>query len=146
MDLKLDYWVWIEHGEVLPPENQFNVGYVGSSLTRAHVGNEEGDNVTWEDNRSRYQGMIFDAAVHDFGIYLEPFEEVPNPDDERLYSLLGAVDRPLQEGYVHFQLSLAIRILSSKSEANQSQSSFDQWASLISEISPHLETIPKDYY
>ena len=54
MDLKLDYWVWIEHGEVLPPENQFNVGYVGSSLTRAHVGNEEGDNVTWEDNRSRY--------------------------------------------------------------------------------------------
>ena len=37
-------------------------------------------------------------------------------------------------------------MLSNKSKVNQSQSSFDQWASLMSEISPHLEIIPKDFY
>ena len=41
---------------------------------------------------------------------------------------------------------MVVRILSNKSEVNQSQSSFDQWASLMSEISPHLETIPKNFY
>ena len=52
---KLDYWTWIEHGEVLSLENQFGVDYVGSSSTEVHVGNEKGGNVTWEDNLSYYQ-------------------------------------------------------------------------------------------
>ena len=58
-------------------------------------------------------------------MYSEPLEEVSNPDDERFYSLLEAVNRPLWEGWVHSQLSLAVRILSTKSKLNQSQSSFD---------------------
>ena len=49
---------------------------------------------------------------------------------------------PLWEGCVHSLLSLAVRILSNKSEANESQSTFDQWASLMSEISSQPETIP----
>ena len=80
--------------------------------------------------------MIFDVAGHEFGMYFEPLEELPNPDDQRFYSLLETVNRPLWEGYVHVQLSLVIRMLSNKSEVNQSQSYFDQSASLISEISP----------
>ena len=32
-EFKPDYWVWIEHGETLPLENQFGVSYVGSSST-----------------------------------------------------------------------------------------------------------------
>ena len=56
------------------------------------------------------------------------------------------MNKPLWEGCVYSQLSLAERILSNKSKVNQSQSSFDQWASLMSEISPHLETISKDFY
>ena len=56
------------------------------------------------------------------------------------------MNRPLREGCVHSQLSLAIRMLSNKSEANQSQSSFDQCTSLMSEISPQTKTIPKDFY
>ena len=43
---KLDYWVWTEHGEVLPSKNQFGMGYIGSSSTAAHIGNEEGGNMT----------------------------------------------------------------------------------------------------
>ena len=37
-------------------------------------------------------------------------------------------------------------MLSNKLEANQSQSPFYQWTSLMSEINPHLKTIPKDFY
>ena len=64
-------------------------------------------------------------------MYSESFEEDPNPDNERFYSLW---------------MSLAVRMLSNKSEANHSQSSFDQWTSLMSEISPHPKTISKDFY
>ena len=60
----------------------------------AHVGNEEGGNVTWEDNLNYYQGMIFDAVGHEFRMYSEPSKEVLNSDDERFYSLLEAVNRP----------------------------------------------------
>ena len=49
---KPDYWVWIEHGEVLPPDNQFDMGHVASSFNGIHVDNEEGGNMTWEDNLS----------------------------------------------------------------------------------------------
>ena len=47
------------------------MGYVGSRSTGVHVGNEEGGNVTWEDNLSRYQGMIFDVVGYEFGMYSE---------------------------------------------------------------------------
>ena len=30
---KPNYWAWTEHGEALPPENQFSANYVGSSST-----------------------------------------------------------------------------------------------------------------
>ena len=102
--------------------------------------------MTWEDNLCRYQEMIFHATGREFGMYSKPLEEVPNPNDERFYSLLEAVNRPLWEGCVHSQLSLVVRILSNKSEANQNQSYFEQWALLMSKISPYSDTIPKDFY
>ena len=58
-----------------------------------HISNEEGGNVTWENNLSRYQKMIFDTAGYKFGMYSEPLEEVPNPDYGRFYSLLEAVNK-----------------------------------------------------
>ena len=115
---KPDCWVQTEHGEVLPLENQFDVCYVGSSSIRIHVGNEEGGNLTWKDNLNHDQEMIFDAVGHEFRMYSEPLEKVPNLDDERFYSLLDAVNRPLQEGCMHAQLSLAVIMLSNKLEAN----------------------------
>ena len=90
-----------KHREVLAPKNQFAMGYVGSNSSGVHVGNEEGGNVTWEDNLSRYQRMIFDVASQDFGMYFEPSKEVPNPNIERFYNLLEAINRTLSEEYVH---------------------------------------------
>ena len=53
-------------------------------------------------------------------MYFEPLAEVPNPDAERFYSLLEAMNGPLWEGCVHLQLSLMVRMLSNKSKTNQS--------------------------
>ena len=82
--------------------------------------------MTCEDNLNRYQGIIFYDVGYEFGMYSKPLEEVPNSDAERFYSLLEVVNRPLWEGCVHSQLSLTARMLNNKSDANQSQSSFDQ--------------------
>ena len=101
------------------------MGYVGSSTTAVHVGNIEGGNVTREDNFSCYQGIIFVATSHEFEMYSKPWEKDPNLDADRVYSLLEVVIRHLWEGCVHMQLSLVVRMLSNKSEVNQSQNSFD---------------------
>ena len=95
---KPDYWVQTEYREALPPENQFGVDYVGSSSREFHVGNEKGGNVTQEDNLTRYQGIIFYAVGHEFGMYSKPSKEVPNLDDKKFYSLLELANRPLWEG------------------------------------------------
>ena len=71
------------------------MGYVGSGSTGTHVGNEESNNVTWEDNLCCYQGIIFDAAGYEFGMYFESSREIPNPNDERFYNLLETVNRPV---------------------------------------------------
>ena len=63
-----------------------------------HVGNEEGDNVTQEDNLSHYQGMIFTLLAMSLECILNLRKRFPNPDDQRFHSLLEAVNRPLQEG------------------------------------------------
>ena len=79
--------------------------------------------------------MIFYVASHEFGMYFEPSEEVPNLDAERFHSLLEAVNRPFIGRVCAFAVSFG-GMLSNKSKVNQSQSPFDQWDSLISEISP----------
>ena len=88
-------WIWTEHGEALPLENQFGADYIGSSSIGAHIGNEDSGNIILKDNLFRYQGMIFDAANHEFGMYSDPSEEIPNSDDVRFYNLLEAVNKPL---------------------------------------------------
>ena len=85
-------------------KNQFDVGYVGSSSTGVHVDNKEGGNGTWEDNISRFQGTTVYAIGHEFGMYSELSEEVPNPSDERFYRLLKAVNRPFMERMYAFSI------------------------------------------
>ena len=85
--------------------------------------------------------MIYDAAGPEFRMAYEPPTEFPNLDASRFYSVLEVVKVPLWEGCVHLELSLVVRMLSIKSKRNQSQSSFDQWVTLIQPSS-----ILKDYY
>ena len=64
---KPDYWVWTEHREALPLENQFGVNYIGSNSTRGvHVGNKQSDNITWEDNLSHCEHHILSFLFNFF--------------------------------------------------------------------------------
>ena len=56
------------------------------------------------------------------------------------------MNKPLWEGSVHSELSVAVRMLSIKSESSHSQRSFDQWATLLREVCPQPSSIPKDFY
>ena len=103
--------------------------------------------MSWEESSGRYQEMIYDVVGPEFRTFRDSeAEQEPNVQAARFYSLLKAANKPLWDGCVHSELSLAVKMLSIKSEGNQSQSSFDQWATLISELSPQPEAIPKDFY
>ena len=144
--IMLNYWVQIEHGEVAALGNQFSMGYVGGSPSGGiDIGDRDMGNVNWEDNINHYQEMVFDAIGPKFGMCSQS-NEFPNPKAQRFYGLLKAAKEPLWEGCVHSELSLAVRMLSIKSEENQSQSFFDQWIDLIRELSLQLDSIPKDFY
>ncbi|XP_072087173.1 uncharacterized protein [Arachis hypogaea] len=77
---------------------------------------------------------------------MQPTVEEPNRDAKRFYDLLDSVSKPLWENGIHSQLSLASRMLSIKSEGNQSQGSFDQWATLFREMQITPNEIPANYY
>ncbi|XP_025670335.1 uncharacterized protein [Arachis hypogaea] len=136
---KPNYWVWTEHGEEIPTENQIRIEEDIESSS------ELGD-VTWEENFDRYHEMVVDALQPEFHMYMQPTVEEPNRDAKRFYDLLDSVSKPLWENCIHSRLSLASRMLSIKSEGNQSQGSFDQWATLFREMQTTPNEIPANYY
>ena len=144
-----DYWVWTMHGEVATQNFEhasIENTYVRGSSSRVNIGEHVTKNISWEDNSRRYEEMIYDAVGPQIHADYEPSVEAPNAEAEKFFSILEAVKAPLWEGCVHSELSLAVRMLAIKSEANQSQNSFDQWATLMSEISPEPSSVPKNFY
>ena len=60
--------------------------------------------------------------------------EPPNLDTQRLYDILDALQRPLWDGCAdHFDLSVALRLMSIKSQHNISQSCFNEVVKLMRE-------------
>ena len=66
--LKPDYWVWIEHEEVVEIVNQFGMDYVEDSFSGVHIGGQDMGNMTWKNNFSCYQEIISDATSLEFGM------------------------------------------------------------------------------
>ncbi|XP_025653212.1 uncharacterized protein [Arachis hypogaea] len=90
--------------------------------------------------------MVVDALQPEFHMYMQPTVEEPNRDAKRFYNLLDSVSKSLWENCIHSRLSLASRMLSIKSEGNQSQGSFDQWETLFREMQTTPNEIPANYY
>ena len=133
-----NYWYWTSHGESDP-----RVGGVPD----LHA-NDPAFAPMDNDPQNTYQRMIFDT----FGTEYVPDhssneEETPNLDDQKFYDLLHSVQKPLWPGCTdHSELSVAVRLLSIKSEGNILQRSFDQIAGLMKETLPADNTIPQDFY
>ena len=73
--------------------------------------------------------------------------EQPNEAAQKFFDLLKAAERPIWEGCsTHTELSLAVRMLSLKTQYNIPRECFDQFACLIKETSPQQNLAPEDLY
>lgn len=136
---KPNYWYWTCHGES-DPELKAKVNNRHRNTTSAQDGQNE--------HSSRFESMVYDAVGPEYQVdYDEEMEESPNIDDQEFYDLLHAAQKPLWPGCKnHTELSVAVRLLTIKSEGNISQRSFNQIVALMKETHPPNNLIPKDYY
>ncbi|KAM3380907.1 hypothetical protein P3S68_006480 [Capsicum galapagoense] len=90
---------------------------------------------------SSYSEMVRDA----FGTYLGAQNE-PNNKAKHFYEQLKEASHPLYEGAVHSKLSVAIRLLSIKSDYSISQEGMNSIIGLLDELNPNKLDLPKDFY
>lgn len=104
---KEDYTIWTSHGE---DDNSF--------VTSQHyVAGESCGAVEPDVQNYRMHDMIRDAyGMHSDFESGDLVEEAPNDESKPLFEQLEASSRPLYEGSPHSQLSIAVRLLSIKSD------------------------------
>ena len=134
---KSKYWWWTDHGEIEPPEFH--------SILNVYLNEQEnvGPHVNAESSQ-RYHDMVRDASNSEFmGSVERDFQRTtdqsPNEEAQKFYQLLKSASSPLWEGSAHSELSLAVRLMSIKSDWNVQQNCMDAMIQLMSEVSPHLE-------
>ncbi|XP_070010832.1 uncharacterized protein [Nicotiana sylvestris] len=132
-----NYFVWTNHREIDGSHGIFHNMVVGESSRSVENKNRD----------SRIHDMIADA----FGMHLggepnENVEQTPNDDAKRFYEQLEEASRPLRNGSPHFELSVAVRLLSIKSDWNISQAAMDSFIDLMSELVDSNIKLPGDFY
>ena len=157
---KPDYQYWTEHGEIEPIMNYGvdQIQFIGSST--AQFSASSCGQLVNNEQTNRYKAMVFDAVSPNFeDIYnsnMDAYrnsdtpnyvEEPPNKESEKFYEMLHAAQQPLWPGCTnHSELSVAVRMMSIKSDNNISQHCFNQFVGLMKEISPPGNLIPSDFY
>ncbi|XP_070012997.1 uncharacterized protein [Nicotiana sylvestris] len=133
---KDNYFVWTSHGEIDGIDGVFhNVVGQNSRLV--------GNNV----QHPRYHEMVADALGMHFDFETnKSVEQPPNEEAKYFYEQLKVASRPLKQGSMHSQLSVAVRLLSIKSDTNISQAGMDSFIGLMSELVDPDFNIPEDFY
>ncbi|WMV08423.1 hypothetical protein MTR67_001808 [Solanum verrucosum] len=134
---KPGYTVWTSHGEV-ESDTMFNNFVVSESSRSTEHNYFQG---------SRMSDMINDAfGMHSDFEQGENVEEAPNEGANIFYEQLHDCSSPLFNGSQHSKLSVAVRLLSIKSDNNISQGAMDSMIELMKElVDPNVE-IPDSYY
>ena len=89
-----------------------------------------------------YRQLILDAGRLDFnavrlGFNVEDMEEVPNPNAQKFYDMLSAVDKKLWDDCTkHSQMLAVARLLHMKSEHHFSKRCFDDFTQFLQEVLP----------
>ncbi|XP_070010307.1 uncharacterized protein [Nicotiana sylvestris] len=132
-----NYFVCTNHGEIDSSCEIFHNMVVCESIRSVENINRD----------SRIHDMVTDAFRMHFGG--EPNENVvqtPNYDAKRFYEQLEEASRPLRKGSPHFELPVAVRLLSIKSDWNISQAAMNSFIDLMSElVDPNIK-LPGDFY
>ncbi|KAI0494048.1 hypothetical protein KFK09_024179 [Dendrobium nobile] len=140
-DVKLDlyrrgfppnYWIWTSHGKYEPHRD-------------AHAGSSTAYETFDEDQMSRpYEDLIFDVAGHNLRSNVK---EPPNAETQKFFELLHSAQKPIWEGCsTHSELSIAVRMLSIKTEYNIPRECFNDVIGLMKETNPADNIIPSDLY
>ncbi|KAI0504324.1 hypothetical protein KFK09_015276 [Dendrobium nobile] len=140
-DVKLDlyrrgflpnYWIWTSHGEYEPHRD-------------AHAGSSTAYETFHENQMSRpYEDLIFDVTGHNLRSNVE---EPPNAETQKFFELLHSAQKPIWEGCsTHSELSIAVRMLSIKTEYNIPRECFNDVIGLMKETNPADNIIPSDLY
>ena len=150
------YFVWVDHRERdglngifynLLPEDEYDMLVHGrhARIQHARVQHRvQHDRVQHDD---RVHEMVNDAFGIGDGMELEKnLEEVPNEEARHFYQQLEEASRPLCEGSRHSALSVAVRLMSIKSDWNVAQDAMESMVGLLGElINPELN-IPQNFY
>ncbi|XP_031104166.1 uncharacterized protein LOC116007591 [Ipomoea triloba] len=127
-----DYYIWRFHSE---------------SNVRVDVDRDVGgpSQMASEETSNAYHTMVMDANALEFN--LDALEESPNPEAQKFYDMLKAVDQELWPGCKkHSQLSLIARLISLKSENHISEKCFNQITELMKEVVPENNLVPDNFY
>ena len=90
----------------------------------------------------RFQTMVEDLIIPQ----KEEISEPPNPIAQQFYNLLDAAQRPVWLGCNnHIELSVALRLMSIKSDYNISHSCFNEVVQLMTETCPFDNLIPSHF-
>ncbi|XP_019228470.1 PREDICTED: uncharacterized protein LOC109209617 [Nicotiana attenuata] len=128
-----NYYVWTIHGE--------DVASVGNVDFQKFFDSEGSPLAENNAENSRFSEMVRDAFVMHPGAQSEP-----NDDARRFYEQLEEASRPLYKGSMHSKLSVAVRLLSIKSDSSISQAGMDSIIGLMNELNPNKIDLPKDFY
>ncbi|XP_054778391.1 uncharacterized protein LOC129286454 [Prosopis cineraria] len=121
-----DYYYWHCHGEERPQVAPINVNICMTS--------------------NPYEQMVIDAAGPSFNEH-SVFEEDPNPNSAKFYDILHASQSSLWDGCEnHIVLSVAVRLLSIKSDYNVPSACVDEIITLINEILTANHRMPTNLY
>ncbi|XP_060182795.1 uncharacterized protein LOC132612706 [Lycium barbarum] len=126
-----DYYVWTSHGEI--------EGSASNICNHNFVAGESSED-------PRLHEMVMDAlGMYNEGNNQQPVDQPPNEEAQRFYAQLESASRPFCEGMSRSALSVAVRLLSIKSDANISIAGMNAMIELMKELNPNLD-IPDDYY
>lgn len=135
------YWCWDSHGESSLSSSSRNA----NNVNRESTCNQPS---SFESQRNNYEAMIVDAIRPENLDQFEPQqEEPPNREAKLFYDLLQSAQRPLWEGCdTHSELSMAVELLTIKSEGNMSQKGFDKLLKTMKKGMPKDNCLVPNFY
>ena len=147
-----EYVVWTSHGEAYQPFMDYE--NLVKRKRKEKIVVESSTKSTYISNANTDQGveqMVHDLAGPEFMdtrdlITEGGVEEPPNPEDQVFFDLMESSKKPVYPGCQHTELTLLARLMNCKANGQQSESSFNDWIQLMSELCPKESLIPKNFY
>ena len=133
------YWIWTEHGEEEPESSNLGEGSSGVDWDQV---NQFGMMDNMVDDVFR---PILDGQTRGFNQSVNQ-DEMPNIECQRFYDMLIEANKPIYDGCSESTLSIAVKLLATKTNWHVPQKCVDYLAQMLVDVSPTKDNIPKNCY